>query len=182
MQVNGVVISCEMNVQVLKKDGGYYPGTRLAYRDDTGKMCEQNFHNNTFNFNSALKAKLSNLKLGDKISIIKEKEGEFWNVKAINLQGETPTMPDKDIPASGKTNPYQSPKSTYETPEERAKKQVYIIRQSSIANAIALAATHKATATVENILQDAKTFEDYVLGTNVNFNTEELQGDEAMVM
>jgi hypothetical protein len=31
-----------------------------------------------------------------------------------------------------------SPKSTYETPEERAKKQVYIVKQSSLSNAIAL--------------------------------------------
>src|SRR5690606_25981004 len=45
------------------------------------------------------------------------------------------------VPARG--NP--APRSTYETPEERAKKQIYIVRQSSISNAIDLLTTGAKT-------------------------------------
>ena len=53
---------------------------------------------------------------------------------------------------------------SWETPEERALKQVYIVRQSSIANAIALLAVEGPgiTPDVEWVIATAKTFENYV--------------------
>lgn len=158
MIVNGKVVSVEMDVQVAKNGGGSYPGARLAYRDENGAMKEKAFHNNVFKFNSELKAQLANLNPGDNFAMTMEKEGEFWNVKAIQPTSEI----TKDKESSNKDNkatPYTSPKSTYETPEERARKQVYIVRQSTINMAIA----HKgAKASVEEILSEAKAFEDYV--------------------
>lgn len=55
-------------------------------------------------------------------------------------------------------------KSTYETPEERKVKQLYIIRQSSISNAIDW---YKGTenATVEHVLELAQQFVDFVYGS-----------------
>ncbi len=50
--------------------------------------------------------------------------------------------------------------STYETPEERAKKQVYIVRQSSLANAIAACKANELD--VEELIIIAKKFEAYV--------------------
>lgn len=67
-----------------------------------------------------------------------------------------------------------TPRSTYETPEERAKKQLYIVRQSSITNAIALLG---AKAKVDAVLETAKQFEAYVFGLNdeqVSFEAEQL--------
>lgn len=56
--------------------------------------------------------------------------------------------------------------STYETPEERAKKQVYIIRQSSIGSAVtALACGAKSPPKVGEVLEYAKQLEAYVFGT-----------------
>ena len=68
--------------------------------------------------------------------------------------------------------------STYETPEERAKKQVYIIRQSSLSNAVAaLSVGAKAPLKSADVFAVAKDFEAYVLGTTVdqglNFPKEE---------
>jgi hypothetical protein len=58
--------------------------------------------------------------------------------------------------------------STYETAEERAKKQVYIIRQSSLANAISLLAANGGKKnTVEEVMIVANQFADFVLGENV---------------
>jgi hypothetical protein len=57
--------------------------------------------------------------------------------------------------------------STYETAEERKIKQMYIIKQSSIANAIDF---HKAQNGVEfgilNVLDTAQQFVDYIYGNN----------------
>jgi hypothetical protein len=55
--------------------------------------------------------------------------------------------------------------SNYETPAERAKRQVYIVRQSSINAAIALYVAQNpkgAAVSVEEILKVAGTFEAYV--------------------
>ena len=64
----------------------------------------------------------------------------------------------------GTTAPVSQPsRSTYETPEERAKKQVYIIRQSSFSSAIAgLGAGSKAPVKFEDALAYAKNIEKYI--------------------
>jgi hypothetical protein len=62
-----------------------------------------------------------------------------------------------------KTNP--SPKSTYETPEERAARQVLIVRQSSISSAVEFAVAHKVKDPQE-VIAIAKQFEDYVFGND----------------
>lgn len=59
-----------------------------------------------------------------------------------------------------------SAKGNWETPEERAKKQVYIIRQSSLNVAVAaLAAGAKKPLDAGEIIDLAKQFEQYVLDT-----------------
>ena len=56
-------------------------------------------------------------------------------------------------------------RSTYETPEERAAKQVYIIRQSTLSNAInCLSVGGKSPPKVDDVLALAKAFEDHVFG------------------
>ena len=55
-----------------------------------------------------------------------------------------------------------SPKSTYETPEERAQKQVYIVRQSSLTNAIATMKLDKAALDPADVIRVAQMYEDYV--------------------
>ena len=67
----------------------------------------------------------------------KEKQGDFWNVMSINKTDgmEVPHIPDRVAAPAAPTTSKPAGKvlgSTYDTPEERAKKQVYIVRQSSI--------------------------------------------------
>ena len=52
--------------------------------------------------------------------------------------------------------------SNYETPAERAIKQVYIVKQSSISAAINLATSNKEKATAAEIIAVAQEFVDYV--------------------
>ncbi len=57
--------------------------------------------------------------------------------------------------------------STYETPEERAKKQVYIVRQSSLSNAIdSLSVGGKSALKPDEVIDLARKYEAYVFGAN----------------
>jgi acyl-CoA thioesterase len=72
----------------------------------------------------------------------------------------------EDEPETASTASQTTPiRSTYETPEERAKKQVYIVRQSSLTSAMTY---HDLTKTknvsIDLILATAKEFENYVFG------------------
>jgi hypothetical protein len=58
-----------------------------------------------------------------------------------------------------------APKSNYETPEERAQRQILIVRQSSVSSAIALLSTGaKAAPKVADVIAAAKELEAYVFG------------------
>lgn len=96
---------------------------------------------------------LKDAKSGDEFAVDTNKNDKgYWtwgNVSVLGSQVVTAKTPNK------------TPKSTYETPEERAKKQLYIVRQSSITSAIALLGQK---AKVDQVLDVAKQFEQYVFG------------------
>lgn len=98
-------------------------------------------------------ALLSKAKQGDQFDIeskkvLNEKDGkEYWQWVSAVTAG-------KGVAPASKS----APRSTYETPEERAARQVYIVRQSSVSAAVAL----KPKASVEEIIDTAKQFEAYV--------------------
>lgn len=59
------------------------------------------------------------------------------------------------------------PKSNYETSEERAARQVMIVRQSSLSNAVAHLNHVKKAYEVAEVIQVARQFEAYVLDTAI---------------
>jgi hypothetical protein len=87
------------------------------------------------------------------VKMVKSDDDKYWNW--VDL---TPVEA-----GAGKKTSTQVKSGTWETPEERAKKQVYIVRQSSVANALEF---HKNNAklTIEEVLKTAKTIEDFVFG------------------
>jgi hypothetical protein len=86
-----------------------------------------------------------------------KKNGEYWEwVKA--------TPSEAPVASKAGFTPSASPRG-FETPEERAQRQVYIIRQSSLANAISYFELTKNTkASVTDVLYVAGQFENHVLG------------------
>lgn len=160
MNVTGKVVSVEQNVEITKQDGGVYQGTRFSYRDSAGKLQEQNFHNNTFKFNPKIKVALANLNPGDDFTMVKEKKGEFWNVVDILSGGAVTTSQ----PSANKPTATASPKSNYETPDERAARQVMIVRQSSLSTAVAALKNEKNTVSAKDAITYAKELEAYVMG------------------
>lgn len=81
----------------------------------------------------------------------------------VQIASEGANVPAGNVAAKAAT---PAPKSTFETPEERAKKQVYIVRQSSISAAIDTLKTDKKAPTVEEVLAVAKQYEAYVFDIN----------------
>jgi hypothetical protein len=95
-----------------------------------------------------------------------KKNGEFWEwVSAAPVGDATP-------PAKNATAPILVGKvtgSNYETAEERKIKQMYIIKQSSISNAIDLLGTGaKTPPAVELVLDTAQRFVDFVYGNETD--------------
>lgn len=111
---------------------------------------------------------LSNSKFGDvfDVSRVKNDKG-FWDwvalgtgnpVPASTPSGATPTY---TAPVKGNV----TPKSNYETSEERAARQILIVRQSSISSAVDLAVANKIKDPQE-VIKIAKEFEEYVFGVD----------------
>lgn len=103
------------------------------------------------------------LKAGDEIEIETTKDNNGYN------QWSRVTPASADSPASAKAAPAGKViGSNYETPEERKLRQLYIIRQSSIANAIEyLSKVHKdgePAWNVNDVLNVAQEFVDFVYG------------------
>ena len=102
---------------------------------------------------------------GDFFSVEREKSEpnargqSFWNWVAVHRQDSPPPQVSK--PA------LPSPKSTYETPEERARRQVMIVRQSSISSAVELVKDHGKQPNPDEVIKIAKQFEAYVMGTGI---------------
>ena len=116
-------------------------------------------------------ATLKNAQPGDVFTILREKDDAgYWQWVGISegtdpIQ-QAPTQRGADPVATKPTT--QPAKSTFETPEERAKKQVYIIRQSSLSTAVDLLKTDKKAPSVDEVIHVAKIFEDYVFGINLD--------------
>lgn len=98
---------------------------------------------------------------GDTFDVETVKDGQYWQWTKVTKTDGTQTTSGSAPAASGGT----AYKSTYETPEERAKKQVYIVRQSSLGVAAGLLGVGaKNPPKASDVIELAKEFEAYVFG------------------
>jgi len=97
---------------------------------------------------------------GDEINVKSEKVGDYWNWTAILADGEV----SQATPVANSTAPAtRVTGSNYETKEERALKQRYIVKQSSISAAVAiLIVGAKSAPSVKDVIALADEFVDYV--------------------
>jgi hypothetical protein len=100
------------------------------------------------------------------VTIVKNDKGyNDWVSMAQAVPGAASPVATPQAGAVGKPAA-ASPRSTYETPEERAQRQVMIVRQSSLSTAVAaLAVGGKSALKPIDVVNTAKQFEAYVLGT-----------------
>ena len=94
------------------------------------------------------------------ITVVKNDKGfNDWTAATMAVPGAAAAAPS----SAGKPN--TTPKSTYETPEERAQRQILIVRQSSVSSACtALGVGAKSPPKVEDVITYAKSLEAYVFG------------------
>jgi len=99
------------------------------------------------------------------IAVVKNNKGfNDWTSATPSVVDAQEAAPSTGIGYAAKST--TTPKSTYETPEERAQRQILIVRQSSTSSAIALLAVGaKSPLKVTDVIGTAKQLESYVFGT-----------------
>jgi hypothetical protein len=152
-----------LNIEILNvarqtlptKKGGSYDVLEVAFKNlDSGKVEGKKIM--SFNHKPVFDA-LSKAQAGNKFDVKLVKEGDYWNwTQVTEGTGETSAKPTAK-------ESFTSPKSTYETAEERAVRQRLIVRQSSISAAIGvLAPGSKGPLDPELVLDIADRFTDWV--------------------
>lgn len=169
MKILGTVVALDMNATIKKKAGGTYPGVRLTYRDKDEELKEETMHENGIKYNAELGAGIKSLEVDDKFTMVKEKEGDFWNVKDLYKGHDAAASNATKPTSSGNTSSKAASSSggggnsTYPTADERAKTQCQIVRQSSLGHAVNLTnAIGNKKATPADIIAIAQQFEQYV--------------------
>lgn len=156
-------------IDVSVEDKGKYKMAEVTFKDIAkGQTSSKKLM--SFN-NPAVYKTLVDAKKGEVYSIEMQKNDKgYWDWIAATTSNGVDTgtdgSPEAVTKATGSTG-FTSPKSTYETPEERAKKQVYIVRQSSINAAINALKTDKKVPSVTEVLELARQYEAFVFGTEV---------------
>ena len=162
MDIQITILSATAETLTNKK-GGTYQKLTVAYKDDKGVKGKD-----IFDFVAKdVYTVLSTAKTNEVYTITMEKEPakdgkEYWNWKKATL-GAKPASVGNSVASSPAAN-----KGSWETQEERAKKQVYIVRQSSISSAVeALTAGAKTPPKAGEVIEYAKVLEAYVFDTGV---------------
>lgn len=144
-------------LSVTLTDKGKYKELDIAYKDPEGKTQGKRL----MSFSQKDTFVILGAAVANEVYDVKPVKNEkgFWDwVEAVKVSPETsvPTAANKIV---------GSPRSTYETPEERFQRQVYIIRQSSLDRAIDYYnLTGHKKATLADVLGLAESFTEFVFG------------------
>jgi len=150
------------------KNGRSYQSIEVTYKNDQGQTQSKklmSFSNPTV-FNH-----IRDLTKGDALNVTTEKDANgYWQWTGIG--GDNAVSETKQAtPATGG----RVTGSNYETKEERAARQVYIIRQSSLSTAVELLGTGSK---VTDVIATAKEFEAYVFSKSTGIDAiNELEDD-----
>lgn len=177
------MISYVANTKAKKKGGGTYDAWELAYRSEDNELKVITKPVQGLRFNPALAGGLNDLVAGDTFTMTMEQENGYWTPKSV-VKGY---LDGASAPSSGSNvsvvRSNITPKSTYETPEERAKKQVIITRLATLNAAVATHAQignpnpkgdDKPTK-VSEIIKTAREYEKYAME---GYNNEVLAKEE----
>lgn len=148
------------------EDKGKYKCAEIAYKDLVkGQVSSKKLMSFT---NPVVYKTMVDAKKGEvyNVELIKNEKG-YWDWTNVASSNAVDTSQASPAAPSSKTN--ASPKSTYETSEERAQRQILIVKQSSLSNAIeyltATGAVKKASA--KDVTICAQEFYNWVFGKDV---------------
>lgn len=146
-------------LSVTEENRGKFKMAEVIYKDlNSGKPGNKKIAS----FSKGVYDVIVKAKSGDLFTVDMQKNDKgYWDWTQVKPTDSVSTTSS----AEGKSS-FPAPKSNYETPEERAKKQVYIVRQSSLSTAVdylnGTGAIKKSSA--QDVILCAKEFEDYVFG------------------
>lgn len=151
-----------LSVTVTTKQGKKpYQNADVAYKNlDQGKVESKNItqYSNVFK-------QVAESAPGQVFNIVTEKDTNgYWQWIKMDreVEGTTSTPAPSQAPAA-RAAATPAPRSNYETPEERAKKQIYIVRQSSLTAAInTLSVGAKTPPKTDEVIGLARKFTDFV--------------------
>lgn len=144
---------------------GNYPVVELAYKTDDDKTKGMKIYG--FGPNKEIAAVAGSSQQGDVLEAEFHQTAKgFWEFASLKNTGEKASVPNSGV-SSGSSGPSEArstPKGNWETSEERAARQVMIVRQSSLSNAVAFFDVAKVKPSVNDVIEVAKQFEAFVLG------------------
>ena len=171
---NLVIEVVNVSINTVPTAKGSYQVADVAYKNKTFQDKLEGKKVMSFS-NKGVFETLSKASFGDVFEVTRVKNDKgFWDWTALSTGGSSDTQGTSDSGSMANNNSTPSvkgtvtPKSNYETAEERAARQVLIVRQSSISSAVALLAINKKAANIDETILIAKAFEDYVFGNNTN--------------
>ena len=165
------------------RNGRQYQSLEVTYKDDQGRVSSKKLmsFSNPEVFRTA-----QTWEKGDEVNIAMEKDDAgYWNWTAVLAAGEVAPAPTNQSVATASTGdkkpagkPTRVTGSNYETKEERALRQLMIVRQSSLSNAVATLATHGSPLSSDQVISLAKQYERFVMeGNSSNASIDDLTGD-----
>lgn len=137
--------------------GKAYQNVEIAYKNiDQGKVESKNITQYSKVFKAVADATTT---MFYDVAISKDDKGYWqWDSFVAGAPGEAAATP-----SAGPSKAVVAPKSNYETSEERAKRQVFIVKQSSLGHAIELMSVGaKAPPDVDAVIALAQKFTDFV--------------------
>ena len=150
-----------MNIEIVavtenqkqSKAGKAYTELEVIYKDDSGKASTKKIM--SF-MNPAVFKAVQGAKGGDKIAVTTQKDDNgYWQWTGIGGNVTTTSAAPTTTPAAKVT-------SNYESKEERAVKQRYIVRQSSLSNAVDILSVGAKTLDKNAVLDLAAELEEWV--------------------
>jgi hypothetical protein len=154
----------EVNIEEVRNGKNKYDKAAVVY-----SFNGQNRTQNIMSFsNPGIFAKVRTMKPGEEYNVEVTKNDKGFNQWA-SVESTTSAAADAGVSVkAGAVGSARTNVSTYETPEERKVKQLYIIRQSSISNAIEYCKQQDGAGQgfkVNEILDVAQQFVDFVYQT-----------------
>ena len=163
------------------RNGRQYQTIEVTYKDDSGRVSNKKLMSfaNPDVFRTA-----QTWEKGNEINVATEKDDNgYWQWTRVLADGEEAPAPTNTsaVQSSTSAKPTRVTGSNYETKEERALRQLMIVRQSSLSNAVATLATHGSPLTPDQVIALATKYEHFVMeGDNTSSSTntiDDLTGD-----
>jgi len=159
------IVSSSTEVKPTQK--GSYTQLELVYKNLSfqGKIESKKLM--SFGANAATFTALKDAPQGTvwEVSVVKNSAGFNDWPTVVAASGTAPAAGGTQAPTGLSTGKAQlGPKSTYETPEERAQRQILIVRQSSLSAACATLSVGAKAVKPADVIAVAKEYEAYVFG------------------